>query len=312
MKTLERQLRHSKYIKTTVIKFMNIDEIFKNFSERLTEINIYQRIAKETAQKELEQLNIYAEKIKNNTQLEAMSLSLDSMYFSDARTGELKLYGFRQSFIDDRTKIAVFRQNKQYCWLLAEAYEEFEDFLESVYAYIGYKDNNDWLLSDFGKVSFSELVDKDYNWYLSKVKEKDKIKHIISRFRVLHPELVEIEMNNKLNVNLRVAIELITNLRHIIVHKSGIVSDKDIFLKNVLENSGLYNNGKYNPVYKIFIERFFGEGEYKNIICLLEIKHPENPLAYYNLYRQLLGYLMAYATLIFENIKKSEAPHTLC
>jgi hypothetical protein len=106
-------------------------------------------------------------------------------------------------------------------------------------------------------------------------------------------------------VNLKVAIELIENLRHIIVHKSGIVSNRDAFLESILKKSGVWNNGKYEVEYKNFVEVFFGGNEYKNIIFLLEITHLEDPFTSYNRYEHLTGYLMAYATLIFENIKNT-------
>lgn len=281
---------------------MNIDEIFSNFSERLSEINVYQRSARDVADIELKKLSSYAEKIKENPDFKDMGFSVNWMYFHDARTGKYTKYGSRKSSIEDRIKLAIFQKNKQYCWLLAEAYEEFEDFIESAYAYIGYKNNKVWLLNDFGKITFSELEDKDYDWYLEQSK---KISGILSRLRNLYPDFVNIEANNKLNLNLKVAIELIENLRHIVVHKSGVVRSRDAFLESILKKSGVWNNGKYEVKYKDFIEVFFGVDEYKNIIFLLEYPDLENPFISHNRYEQLTGYLMTYARLIFENIKNT-------
>ena len=284
---------------------MQLDEIIKNFAERLTDIDLYQRAAKDIAKKELEQLNKYAEQLRNNPSLEGLGFSTHAMYFYDPHTGTARNYGFRKSSVEDRATQVVLQKNKQYCWLLAEAYEEFEDYLESTYAYIGISDNASWLMSDFGNISISELSEKDYEWYLDRAKNKrDVPQSILTRLRFLYPNLVHIETNNKLNVNLKVAIELIAQLRHIIVHKGGIVGDRDAFLESVLKKSGGWNNGKYHPDYKDFVEQFFGDGEYKNVISLLEVRtHPEIPLDIHNdVYGELSGYLIAYAVLIYQSI----------
>ena len=283
---------------------MKIDEIIKIFSERLTDICLYQRAAEDTAKKELEQLNIYAEQLSNNSSLESLSFSANAMYFYDLHTGAARPYGFRKSSVEDRARQVVLQKNKQYCWLLTEAYEEFEDFLESIYAYIGMNDNAAWLMSDFGNISISEISNKNYEWYLERAKNKKDIpQSILTRLRLLYPSIVDIETNNKLNVNLKVAIELIAKLRHIIVHKGGVVGDRNAFLESVLKTSGIWNNGKYSPGYKDFVEKFFGRGDFQNVISLLEIKvHDEIPLdMHLNLFGELSGYLIAYAYLISEH-----------
>ncbi len=282
---------------------MTLDEIFTSFRERVTDLDLYQRAAKATAKKELQQLNQYAEQLKTNPALEGISSSLHAMYFYDPRTGTARNYGFRESSVEDRANLVVFQKNKQYCWLLAEAYEEFEDYLEGTYAYLGSQDSSSWLMSDFGNISITELVDKDYAWYLDRAKNKrDPPQSVLTRLRALYPQLVNFETNNKLNVNLKVAIELIAHLRHIIVHKGGVVASRGAFLESVLKKCGLWNNGKYHEGYGVFVDKFFGGGEYENVISLLEIRvHPEIPLdIHHDLFGELTGYLMAYAILVYE------------
>lgn len=284
---------------------MNLDEIIKNFAERLTDIDLYQRATKETAKKELLELNKYADQLKKNPLLKELGFSAHAMYFYDPQTGTATPYGYRKSSVEERAFQVILQKNKQYCWLLTEAYEEFEDYLESIYAYVGKADNASWLMSDFGNISLSDLPEKQYDWYLDRAKSKRNIpQSILTRLRSLYPSLVDIETNNKLNVNLKVAIELIANLRHIIVHKSGVVSDREKFLENTLKKSGLWNNGNYHPDYKQFIEKFFGTGEYENSISLLEIRIiPEIPIEInHDLYGELSGYLIAYAVLIYREI----------
>ncbi|MCX6567138.1 MAG: hypothetical protein NTW38_12100 [Candidatus Aminicenantes bacterium] len=282
---------------------MTLKEIFLIFSERVADIVLYKRAAKATAKKELLQLNQYAEKLKENPAPKESSSSLDAMYYIDPKTGSWEKYGFRESSLEDREKLVVFQKNKQYCWLLAEAYEEFEDYLEATYAHLGYKDISSWIMSDFGNISIADLVGKDYAWYLDRAKNKrDTPQSILTRLRELYPQLVDLEIKNRLDVNLKLAIELIAHLRHYIVHRGGLVTSRDAFLESVLKKCGFWNNGKYHEDYEAFIYRFFGTGEYENVISILEIRiHPEIPLdIQLDPFDELTRYLVGYASLVYD------------
>jgi hypothetical protein len=63
------------------------------------------------------------------------------MTFYDAITGNVIFYDHKKLSIEDRYLHIFIHKNKQYQWLLAEAYEEYEDYLENIYAYYG-KVNN--------------------------------------------------------------------------------------------------------------------------------------------------------------------------
>lgn len=288
---------------------MKLDEIIGGFAERLTDIQLYQRAAKDSAKKELELLNKYAEQLKGNPSLEEFSFSIHSMYFSDPHTGTTRKFGFRKSSVQDRASQVVSQKNKQYCWLLAEAYEEFEDFLERIYAYIGIKDNSSWFLTDFGNISISDLPAKPYEWYLERAKNKRDIpQSILTRLRTLYPKISESETDNKLNVNFKVAIELIAKLRHIIVHRGGKVEDRNVFLENVLKSAGLWNQGKFHPGYEAFVCKFFGQDGLEKVVALIEVRtHPEIPLdIHHDRFGELTGYLIAYAVLIYQSIEAIE------
>ncbi len=293
---------------------MKLDEIIKIFIERLTDIELYQRAANKTAKKEFYELNKYAEQLRNNPSLESLGTSMDVMSFRDPHTGTALPYGFRESSVEERQTQVLLQKNKQFCWLLAEAYEEFEDFLESIYAYIGKNDNTSWPLSDFGNISLSDIPTKNYEWYLERAKNKQNKKSvsesILNRLRSLYPNIVNIETKNNIKANLKVAIELIAQLRHIIVHKRGIVEDRNAFLETVLKSSGVWNNGKYNSGYKDFVEKFFGNGKFENVISLLEVKiNHGKPIPFeiqHDRFRELSGYLVAYAVHIYQCISGEE------
>ena len=282
---------------------MDLDTIWNDFSERMAEIELYYRAAKDIAKKEQQKIAEYLEYLNKNPQLKDVSSSLHNMSFYDAITGEIRFYNFKELNPKNRYLHVLLHKNKQYQWLLAEAYEEFEDFLEKIYAYKGYKDNDFWPLKDYGNIFISDIKTKDFKWFLERAKQKKDIPHsILNHFRKRYPIIAKVENDNKLRVNLRLAVILIENLRHIIVHKNGIVSNKQDFVINTLKKSGLYNNGKYDEKNYHLITSFFGDKEYENLITLLEIRvHPEIPLdIHVSLFNNLTGYLLAYAYLIYE------------
>jgi len=285
---------------------MEIQKIMENFCEKMAEIALYQSAVKDPANKRITSLIEYKNRMKDNPDLLELSRSRHKMTFYDAKTGYLRSYGYREKTIDDQILQIKLHQNKQYCWLLAEAYEEFEDFLEAAYAFMGFKDQDNWPLRDYGNITIPELSSKDFEWYLEKSKnKKDVPSSILNHFRANYPNLAKVETNNRLRVNLKLAIVLIAFLRHIIVHKGGIVDNRADFTKLVLTKVGLFNNGEPNPEYLSFIEQHFGGGKYENNILLLEVRiRKDIPLDFhYNVFGTLTGYLMAYASLIYENIE---------
>ncbi len=294
---------------------MEIIEIFKKYTDEVSQIYLHQRAVKDTAKNEFERLiqqekryeKIYAE----NPELKGISLSAHNLSFRIAKDNSPYFFGYKESSLEDKKIAVVLSKNKQYQWLLAEAYEAFEDFIEYAYAHAGYTDKNFWPLSDFGNISLSELEEKNFEWFVFRAKEKrGKPQSILSHFRNKFPQLQQIETNNKLNTNLKLAIALVEQLRHHIVHTSGVVSNKEQFIKNVLEKSGLYNNRKFDIQHKEFIETFFGPDDYKNTISLLEIQtNPEIPFdTYIGIFEHLSNYLMAYAHLLTECLNS----HNLC
>lgn len=287
---------------------MKLSEIWTNFSERMAEIELFHRAAQDSAKKELLLINEYANSLNDNPELKDFP-SLHNMTFYDARTGIIKVYNHKECSLEDRYLHVLLHKNKQYQWLLAEAYEEFKDYLENIYAYYGSINNAFWPLRDYGNISLSELGEKNYAWYSDQArKKKDITPHsILNRFRKQFPELRAIEATNKLQINLSLAITLIEKLRHVIVHEGGKVSSKKAFIKLTTKQSGLYNNGNISQEHVNLISLFFGENEYENLITLLEIRvQPEIPLGgYVNLFGKLTDYLMAYAFLIYEHIDSS-------
>jgi hypothetical protein len=290
---------------------MEIMELFEQYAGRVAQIHLYQRAVKKTAQNELQQLEEYAKSLEERPDIKNLSSSYDRMLFPDAKDGIHRVFGSKVSSVEDRQLAVILHKNKQYQWLLAEVYEEFEDFMENAYAFAGLSDNNFWPLNDYGSISLEELKEKDFEWYVKQAKKKRDVPHsILNQFRKAYPDIANIETDNMLKINLKLSVVLIENLRHVIVHKGGVVTDKQKFMEDVLKKSGLYNNGKYKKEYVDRIESLFGTGEYENTVCLLEVRvKPELPIdIHVNLFDVLSGYLMAYAHLICEFMESNQKP----
>ena len=278
-----------------------INKIYYDFSGKMSGFQLFQRVVQKTSEKELIAFHEYSESLANNPKQKVISQSLDNMYFHCARSGRLKIFDQKKSSVEDRKLAVIMHQNKQYQWLLAEAYECFEDYLESMYACAGFADKSLWPLCDFGNISINELNNQDFNFFLEQSRKKrDVPRSILRQFRNVFPELKELEIKNKLKINLHLALTFIELLRHIIVHKNGWVSDKDEFTEKVIQKVGLFNNGRYKSAHANFIKSYFGDKKYKNMILLLEIRDDDQSGAYLSPFNNLFGYLMSYSFLIYE------------
>lgn len=244
---------------------------------------------------------ITKEEIRKLGKLENQEISSNNFYYRPLEGGELNFYKYKTTSAEERVDFLVIYKDKQYQWLLAEAYEEFEDFLENIYAHIGFKDNNLWKCNDFGNTTINDLQSKDYVWFQEQSKQQ-KIKYILNRLKDVFPEIKKIDQNNAMNVNLKLAIALIEQLRHVIVHKNGVVNVKEEFIKTVLEKAGLYNNGKPKLDNRDFIEKYFGGGKDENHIRLLDFPQG-NGFTTVNVFQTLTNYLLSYSFFITETIK---------
>lgn len=292
---------------------MELTEIWTNFAGRMAEIELFYRAARDSAKKELISISENAKSLENHPDLKDYPASAHNMSFNDARTGTPRFYHFIKMSFEDCQLHVLLHKNKQYQWLLAEAYEEFEDYLEGIYAYYGMVNNTFWPLKDYGNISLSELNGKDHAWHTCQASKKRNIPHsILNRFRSEFPELKNVEAKNNLQINLSLAVTLVEKFRHIIVHNGGKVSSKEDFIKLVAENSGLYNNGNISKDHIDFINMFFGKNKYKNLITLLEIRIiPDIPFDFHvSLFCKLTEYLMAYAFLIYEHVESKTIKET--
>lgn len=287
---------------------MDLSMILESFYSKMTKIYLYQRAMKDIAKKEFEAIERFEKAVEEKPKLKDLSMSYQNMFFHRADDGEIVFFGQEKLSIEDKRLSIILHKNKQYQWLLAEAYEEFEDCLIHLYAYAGYSDHKFWLMRDFGDIRLDELPGKSFEWFCDQAKKlRESNLSIINRFRNTFNKLKQIETNNHFGINLYLAVTLIENLRHIIVHCGGVVSDLDVFKKKVLKKCGLINNGKPSRENLGFIDCFFGIDKYANTIMLLEAKcDPESiPGLHLDVFKIPIDFLISYIYEIYKCLEKS-------
>ncbi|MBC3860488.1 hypothetical protein H8K32_00105 [Undibacterium jejuense] len=289
---------------------MNINQILEHFFEKMTEISLHQRSVGESAKSECEKFNDYSKILSENENFRTTGFSSHNMFYKTAISGEFKFYGRRKLTIDKHKEYVVLHLNKQYQWLLAEAYENFENFLKLSYASAGMSDHNFWHASDFGDISLNQISEKNWEWYAARAdKKKNSPKSILTQFRnKFSEELTSVEQTNTLGIDLNFSITLIEKLRHQIVHTSGVVKNRSDFLRDVFDTCGMYNNGHPKKENVDFIGQFFGENEYKDTILLLDhySNHSDLTLSQ-SRFNLLTNILISYADLIAEKLKTHQA-----
>lgn len=257
---------------------MQIDEIFEVFCNRVAEVELFRKVVKETTQKEIARFRELARADAESPLHEGLShfMSSQRMSFCDPETAYLEPYGFNESRVEDRLQQLIRHQNRQYGWLLVEAYEEFEDFLRRTYAWLGKHDWRAWRLGEFGNIRYEELQSKPFDWYLDAVKSKfgRDPTAILDRLRDLDPDFASTEARNKCRRNLRLSIELIANLRHKVVHARAQVSDRSGFIEQVLKNSGAWCNGEPKAEDLELVETYLSPDPDDCFVRLLEVPAP--------------------------------------
>lgn len=222
---------------------MEVQEIYDVLKKRLVEIQLHKSIIKDLVKEELARLSEYINAAAESGAGPGSILAMQSMWFRTLKTGKLIRGGFVKTDAEGLAKRTAEHKNRQYGWLLVEAYEEYGDFLERIYAHIGKTDQN-----------------------------------ALTRLRQLYPDLESVEDSNIYKIHIRVAIALIRNLRHKIVHARGRIDDLENFNKCILKECELWNNGNPDQKLKDLIEHYVIEESDTYSVWLYErpVEKPQN------------------------------------
>ena len=241
------------------MKTQLIEVRLQHFFDQIATIQHYQRlsdrITKQTNQDLYEKDKRLATLSQENREDFDSSLDVFSIY--SPYTGELRPYSIKKLTIKDTAKLVHLHKNKQYQWLLVEAYELFEDFIVSTYELIR-NSNPEFRLN---KDSNKELLHKDL---------KRKVPLILSRFREKISGLKTIEQENKIQKNLRFYLNIIEKFRHIIVHKNGKTSNVALVTDQILKTSCLLSDKAREPDARTIINDYFSAEDHEGLIVLVE------------------------------------------
>lgn len=278
---------------------MKISDAFDAYTADVASVHSYRAAIQKAADREFVHLKEQETRGQHANQI----VSMQNLCFRTADTGSNHFYAFKDITIQAQIDALVRRTNRQYQWLLAEAYELFEDFLENAYACAALENKNLWPLRDFGVLTFDELASVTFDKLLEQAKsKKGKPQSLLLPLREKLQRIRDLETRNCLNANLWFKINFIEKLRHHIVHTRGAVADKKQFAKDLLSKMGLYNCGKPEKEYLALIDAYVqpdGDGD-AHVVRLLNVPLPaEGPFAVHlDLFNDLSDGLLAYAHLL--------------
>lgn len=200
--------------------------------------------------------------------------------------------------IEDQIELNTLHKLKTYQWLLAEAYEAFEDFIERVYADCGVRGSNLWVRPK----DWSHDGSTDLNHYYNprrKMKGTPFLQLKAFRERSAHFREYEARKGN----NYRVTFVLIEKLRHLIVHNGGYCRDFDSLMGLIQsELSDVSIKGV-----RSYVESYFISHRGAKLIDLLEFPVEEGPGAvigaYHDTMSSLFSTLIEYALLVKESVE---------
>ncbi|CAN7461029.1 hypothetical protein [Paraburkholderia hospita] len=235
------------------------DKLEKFFNEVAT-VQHYQRLSDDAAKRFISELHAREQNLKelDADSQEAFGTSLHAFSFYNPYTGIIQPYSHNMLTNQEKAKLVYLLKNKQYQWLLVEAYELFEDFIVWLYHHVRGEHPELRLSKDSSatEMSFIEL--------------KKKIPQVIDNFRRKLPEFKNIEIENKTDINLRLHLCMIEKFRHIIVHKNGITGDSDSIINEILKRANVAGDKAREPSARKTIANYMGINDYKGWIVLVE------------------------------------------
>lgn len=289
---------------TNEIKFLH--DVFIN---KIQQINSYKNHIEDETKKYIQDLEKQAQQIENNTYLDIdEEIRLCRLSYFDIMREKLINPKFTAHTIEGLYDLALSHHNRQYQWLLVEAYELYAKFLKDLYALIGFYDNDFWRASDFGDISIDEIKSKSKEWFKESIINQ-KTYLIEEQFRKKLKLMSNYETGKAIVINgitayrdphiekknYQVYLKMITKFRNHIVHDKGEVLDRDKFLKSIVKNKAEIED------FRINLDAFFGLNKYENMICLIEIEDPVSSSFGKHTYHRLstlLQIISSHATLI--------------
>ncbi len=279
---------------------MTPQAIFDKFASRIFQISCLQRATRKLISEEVDSLVQMKETGGEYT-------SIEGFIYYRATDGAVRALKARQSDVDQALLNCRFHKIKQYQWMLAEAYEALEDFLEESYAAGAMRTGSLWWLSDYGNVGPNEVDERNFHWLLERARrKKDRPFSIIERFRANSENFRRLEIEDATKANYRILLVLIEKLRHVIVHNNGYIDDLDPIVNKAVGQCG--KDARFKAHLKEIFESYLEFHDGRPIVCLLEVNvGKEDPTYRFGGYNDSLGHLLrllvGFADLVTETVE---------
>lgn len=220
-------------------------------------IQHYQRLSANIAKQTILDLQQRDKQLSglNDETRELLGKSVNLFSFYNPYTGIILPYFHKAVTHQETAQLVHLHKNKQYQWLLVEAYELFEDFVVSLYEFIRAESALFRLGKDAG-LPTSEL--------------KKKVPQIIDMLRKKLPELARMEVENQTVINLRLHVCMAEKFRHVIVHKNGKTGDASKIVDKILKSANLLGDKAREPNARQIIGNYIGTGDVEGVIALAE------------------------------------------
>lgn len=267
-----------------------LQDSFELFSDKIKEISSCKRDTQEIFETRQQALHTQLENRKEGGPFDGISSISNFLYYSPS-SGEPAMLGAKKTNVDELVERNSLHQLKMYQWLLAEAYEAFEEFLVTAYAYCGLEGISIWKRPKVWKYEGSQ----DIQHYNSERKPYGQLR----AFREGSQHFAHYEMNSPTGTNYKVVFVLIEKLRHRIVHHRGYCKNVKLLVDKMqaeLEGVDIKKVGGY-------VESYFILHRGDKLIDLLEDPSEDDNLptglrVYHDPMNEFLRALVEYASLI--------------
>lgn len=280
---------------------MVVQEEFEKLLEKITNADVYKRVTadifherKDTLIRQHEQLPEWINKEDHGPHYFIM--------YSSPSTSEEVIIKTKTYKLNDQIELNTLHKLKTYQWLLAEAYEAFEDFIETVYADCGVRGSNLWIRPEGWKHEGSTRL-SDYIKPRQKGSSTPHIQLNAFRERSEHFRTHEAKEGN----NYRVVFVLIEKFRHLIVHEGGYCTNFESLMKKVQRDlSGV----SFKDIRSCF-DSYLIPHRGARLVDLLEYPAEAGPNTVIGAYHDTMSYffnkLIEYALLVKESVELDSA-----
>jgi hypothetical protein len=213
---------------------------------------------------------------------EDLVVSTHNMTYRDIRTNAPIFYDFKERGVKELTEDLISYRNKQYQWVLVDAFEFFEHFV---------------------KACCLECVRLNPGGETANA--NDGLAARLNVLRAYLPSFCTLEVSNARQLNYRSAIALIEMLRHVVVHNGGWIRDETKFFKKLGSLVQKNNGGKHDSDIENHAKFFLFRGRHGIEVYLLEEADKKRSPMHTDRLGTLLGWLLTYASSLNDHLVRA-------